>query len=77
MQKSVDQEAESAPAKKSRSDETDKLTDTLSTETAVVPSAVADGDTVKCSYCQSSTNRHGNTEDLLVCKDCHANSQYI
>lgn len=63
---------ESAPAKKSRSDETDV---SLLTETAV-SSAVADGDSVKCSYCQSSTNRHGNTEDLLVCKDCHANSQY-
>ena len=71
--KSIDQEVELAPAKKSRSDEPDA---SLSTETSAVPSAsaVADGDSVKCTYCQSSTNRHGNTEDLLVCKDCHANS---
>lgn len=72
LRKSVDQEAESA--KKSRSDEADT---SLSTETAATLSAAADNDAVKCSYCQSSTNRHGNTEDLLVCKDCHANSQYI
>lgn len=68
----MDQEVESAPTKKSRSDETDA---SLSVETAA-SSAVAGGDSVKCSYCQSSTNRHGNTEDLLVCKDCHASSQY-
>lgn len=74
MRKSVDQEVESTPAKKSRSDDADA---SLSAETAVVPSvsAVADGDSVKCAYCQSTTNRHGNTEDLLVCKDCHANSE--
>jgi len=58
--------------KKSRSDETDV---SLSVET-VVSSAVAGDDLVKCSYCQSSTNRLGNTEELLVCKDCHASSQY-
>jgi len=73
LRKSVDQEVESTLAKKSRSDETDT---SLKTETIVVPADVADGDSVKCSYCQSATNRHGNTEDLLVCKDCHANSQY-
>jgi len=76
LRKSIDQEVELTLAKKSRSDEPDA---SLSTETSAVPSsvaAVADGDSVKCSYCQSSVNRHGNTEDLLVCKDCHANSQY-
>jgi len=72
LRKSVDQEVESA--KKSRSDEAEM---SLSTETGVMPSTAADSDAVKCSYCQSSTNRRGNTEDLLVCKDCHANSQYI
>jgi len=72
LRKSVDQEVEPAPTKRSRSEETDAL---VSAETAA-SSAAAGGDSVKCSYCQSSTNRHGNTEDLLVCKDCHASSQY-
>ena len=74
LRKSTDQEVELTSAKKSRSDEPDT---SLSTETSAVPSvsAVVDGESVKCSYCQSSVNRHGNTEDLLVCKDCHANSQ--
>ena len=63
-----------ALSKKSRTDETDT---SLSAESSAMPSAVSDSDSVKCSYCQSTANRQGNTEDLLKCKDCHANCQYI
>ena len=58
--------------KKSRPDEIDA---SLSAETSA-SSAVVGDESVKCSYCQSSTNRLGDAEDLLVCKDCHASSQY-
>lgn len=73
MRKNADQEAESSAAKKPRADEADAVP--LSSETAAL-SVDANDDAIKCAYCQSSTNRHGDTEDLLVCKDCQANSQY-